>query len=135
MSKTIMIVEDENLFHKIYEKMFDDTDFELIHTYDGNEALSKLHEKKPDLIILDMLLDMMTGDTFFLYLKSMPEFVDIPVIIVSSFSKGKYKNLRKLEPNLIYIQKSHLTKKGLLNELKKVCCLGKQHEVCSLVKV
>ncbi|HJO48154.1 MAG TPA: response regulator, partial [Candidatus Scalindua sp.] len=64
MSKTVMIVEDEHAFHELYEKMLEDTNYELIRAYDGNEALSKLHEVKPDIIILDMLMDMMMGDTF-----------------------------------------------------------------------
>ncbi len=132
MSKTVMIVEDEPLFHELYEKILEDTNYELVHAYDGSEALSKLHEKKPDIIILDMLLDMMTGDTFFLHLKSMPEFADIPVIIISAFPKSEFKNLRELDPNLIYIDKLHVTRQRLFNELRKVCCLDKQHEVCGV---
>ena len=53
--------------------MLEDTDYEIMRAYDGDEALELLEEKKPDLIILDMLLDMVTGDTFFLYLKGMPD--------------------------------------------------------------
>ena len=132
MSKTVMIVEDEHAFHELYEKMLEDTNYELIRAYDGNESLSKLHEVKPDIIILDMLMDMMMGDTFFLHLKSMPEFADIPVIIISSLPESEFKNLRELDPNLIYIDKLHVTRQGLFNELKKVCCLDEQHEVCGI---
>lgn len=132
MSKTVMIVEDEPLFHELYEKILEDTNYEFIRAYDGSEALSKLQEKKPDIIILDMLLDMVTGDTFFLHLKSMPEFADIPVIIISAFPKSEFKNLRELDPNLIYIDKLHVTRERLFNELRKVCCLDEQHEVCGI---
>ncbi len=75
MSKTIMIVEDDQSFHNLYEEILEGSDYEIIHTYDGDGALTKLEEKKPDLIILDIVLDMMTGDTFFLYLKGMPGYV------------------------------------------------------------
>ncbi len=132
MSKTIMIVEDEPLFHELYEKMLEDTNYKFIRAYDGSEAFSKLQEKKPDIIILDMLLDMVTGDTFFLHLKSMPEYADIPVIIISAFPKSEFDNLRELDPNLIYIDKLHVTRQRLFDELKKVCCLDKQHEVCGI---
>ncbi len=127
-----MIVEDLHAFHELYEKMLKGTNYELVHAYDGSEALSKLQEKRPDIIILDMLLDMMTGDTFFLYLKSIPAFADIPVIIISSFPKRKFKNLRRIDPNLKYIKKSDVTRKRLFNELRKVCCLDEQHEVCGI---
>ena len=132
MSKTVMIVEDEPLFHELYEKMLEDTNYELIRAYDGSEALSKLQEKKPDIIILDMLLDMVTGDTFFLHLKSMLDFADIPVIIISAMPESEFKILRELDPNLIYINKLHVTRQRLFNELKKVCCLDEQHEVCGI---
>ncbi len=127
-----MIVEDDPFFHEVYKKMLKDTNYELVHTYDGSEAFAELQEKKPDIIILDMLMDMMTGDTFFLYLKSMPEFADIPVLIISSFPKRKFKNLRRIDPNLKFIEKLHVTRQRLFNELRKVCCLDKQHEVCGL---
>ncbi len=123
MSKTVMIVEDEHHFHELYEQMLEDTNYELIRAYDGIEALSKLHEKRPDIIILDMHMDVMMGDTFFLHLKSMPEFADIPVIIISTLPESEFKNLRELDPNLIYIDKFDVTRQRLFSELKKVCCL------------
>ncbi len=119
MSKTIMIVEDEQNFHDLYTAILEDTNYRLIHAYDGDEALAKLEENKPDLIILDILLDMMTGDTFFLYLNGLPEYADIPIIVVSSFPARDYKNLRQIDPNLVFIEKPYLTKKRLLEEMDK----------------
>lgn len=106
MRKSIMIVEDEQTFHDIYAEMLDNKNYKLIHVYDGDEALSKLEQEKPDLIILDIVLDMMTGDTFFLYLKSKPECADIPVVIVTNSSKHTYRSLWKIDPNLVILEKT-----------------------------
>ncbi len=116
MSKSIMIVEDDQIFHDIYAEMLEGTDYRLIHAYDGDEALSKLEQEKPDLIILDIVMDMVTGDTFLLYLKSMPECADIPVIIISSQSKRDYKSLKDVEPNIIFLDKT-VTKDKLIEEI------------------
>ena len=116
MSKTIMIVEDDQIFHDLYTEMLEDTDYRLIHVYDGDEALARLEEEKPDLIILDMILDMMTGDTFFLHLRGMPEFEDIPVIIISSQPKRDYISLKDIEPNLTFLDKT-VIKEKLLDEI------------------
>ena len=116
MGKSIMIVDDDHIFHDLYTEMLEDTDYRLIHVYDGDEALLELEKEKPDLIILDMILDMMTGDTFFLYLKSMPECKDIPVIIISSQPKRDYKSLKDLETNLTFLDKT-VTKEKLLDEI------------------
>ncbi len=117
MDKTIMIVEDEQAFHELYIAMLEDTDYGLIHVYDGDEALAKLDEKKPDLIILDILLDMMTGDSLFLYLKGMPEYAAIPVIIISNFPEREYTSLRDIDPNFVFLQKP-VTKEKLIEEIK-----------------
>ncbi len=119
MSKKIMIVEDEKAFHDLYRIMFEGRDYDISYVYDGDTAMEKLEEDRPDLIILDMLLDMVTGDTFFLHLKGMAEYADIPVIIISAFSQKQYKNLKKVDPNLVYIEKSYLTKERLLEEVEK----------------
>jgi CheY-like chemotaxis protein len=115
--KTILIVEDEQNFHDLYEVMLKGTGCEIIHAYDGHEALEKLTEKKPDLIILDLLMNMITGDMLFLHLKNTLDYADIPVIIISAYSEGRYKKLRKTDPNLTFIEKRYLTKERLLDEV------------------
>jgi CheY-like chemotaxis protein len=117
MGKTIMIVEDEQSFQDLYAMMLEDTDYEIVRAYDGDEALSKLEEGKPDLIILDILLDLVTGDTFFLYIKGMPEYANIPVIVCSSFSPKAYKNLKEMDPGLVFLEKP-FTKEKLIEEIK-----------------
>ena len=118
MNKKIMIVEDEKAYHDLYRIMFEGKDYDINYAYDGDEAMQALEQNKPDLIILDMLLDMVTGDTFFLHIKGMPKYSDIPVIIISAFSKKQYKNLMKIDPNLLYIEKTYLTKEKLLKEVE-----------------
>ncbi len=117
MRKTIMIVEDEHRFQELYTTLLEDTDYEIIQAYDGDEALELLEERKPDLIVLDILLDMVTGDTFFLYLKGMPDRADIPVIVVSNTSKHDYRNLLDIDPNLVFLDKA-LVAENLIKEIK-----------------
>ncbi len=117
MKKKIMIVEDDDHFQKLYAAMLEDTDYEITRAYDGDEALEKLNEGKPDLIILDMILDMVTGDTFFLYLKSMPECTDIPIIVASNSSKRDYKSLLKIDPGLVFLDKT-FSREKLISEIK-----------------
>ena len=116
MGKTIMIIDDDQTFHDLYSEILEGTDYRIIHVYDGDEALSKLEKDKPDLIILDIVMDMVTGDTFFLYLKSMPECTNIPVLIISSQPKRAYKNLKDVETNLVFFDKT-ITKETLIEEM------------------
>jgi CheY-like chemotaxis protein len=119
MAKKIMIIDDEKEFQEIYAVMLEGLDYNLISAYDGDEAMQMLNDNIPDLIILDMTMDMVTGDTFFLHLKGFQEFSDIPIIIISSMPEKQYKNLKKTDPKLVYLNKANLTKKILLEEIDK----------------
>ncbi len=119
MVKKILIVEDEESFHILYKAMLEDMGYDIISAYDGDEALERVEQETPDLVITDILMDMVTGDTFLLYLKGMPEHADIPVIIISAFSKKEYKSLMEIDPNLVYIEKSKLTEERFVAEVEK----------------
>ena len=116
--KTIMIVDNEQPFHDRYSEMLEGPDYKIISAYEGDEALSMLvGEKRPDLIITDITLNMMTGDTLFLYIKNMPEYKDIPVIMASDSSPQAYKNLKRIDQDLVFLDKT-FTKEELVKEVK-----------------
>ncbi len=130
MTKTIMIVENNEYFHDLYQSMLKDLEYKFIHTYDGYEAMEKMEETIPDVIILDMLMDMVTGDTFLMYLKNIPEYANIPVIIISSSPERLYRHLRETDPSLIFIEKRHLTRDRLVDEVnKKISVIRKTNRV------
>lgn len=124
MNKTILIVEDEKAFQDLYTVMFEGTNYSIIRAYDADQAMTRLEEQKPDLIILDILLDIVTGDTFFLHLKQTPEYAKIPVIIASSFSSKTYKHLQEIDPALAFLEKPFT--KGKLLEIVRERLAEKQ---------
>lgn len=116
MGKTILIVEDEQDMHDLYSDMFEGTDFNIVRAYDGDEAFEKLQEYKPSVIILDIILDLVPGDTFFMYLKSSSEYSNIPVIVASSLSSRSHRNLKEIDPSLVFLEKP-FTRERLLKEI------------------
>ena len=117
MAKKIMIVDDEREFQEIYAIMLEGRGYNLIYAYDGDEAMQMLDDNIPDLIILDMAMDLVMGDTFFLYLKGLKKLSDIPIIIISSMPQIQYNNLKEIDPALVYLDKVKLTKEILLEEV------------------
>ncbi len=115
--KKIMVVEDKQYYHDLYISVLKNTDYEIVCTYDGNEAMERLDEGKPDLIILDMLLDVIAGDTFLRLIRNIPEYADIPVIVVSGYPERAYAILKDLDQNLTFINKTEINEK-LINEIK-----------------
>lgn len=105
MGKKILIIEDEEDFFFFYTTMLEETDYLVSRAVDGIGAFQKIRENKPDLIILDLLLDQLTGDDFLRQLKSDPAYAHIPVIIASSFSPRAYKSIFEIDPDLTFLEK------------------------------
>jgi len=85
MSK-ILLVEDDSLFVKMYQKKFAHEGLELEAAYDGEEGVEKIKSEKPDLIILDLMLPKMSGSEVLKQVKDDPEANAIPVIILTNLS-------------------------------------------------
>lgn len=105
MSKTILIVEDDVELQELYAAMLEGVDCQLIHAYDGDEALAKVEENCPDLIVLDILLDEVMGDAFFIQIKQQSMYADIPIIIASVLPSESCGKLLSMDPRTQYLQK------------------------------
>ncbi|MFQ5686271.1 MAG: hypothetical protein ACE5GV_06380 [Candidatus Scalindua sp.] len=120
--KAIMIVDAERPFHDFFSKMLEGTDYEVISAYDGDEALSKFEEKRPELIItddlifLDIVLNTMTGDTPSPYTNSTTEYGDIPFIRTNDFFLRSFRDQKEIGPGFAFPDKASLREK-LMDEV------------------
>lgn len=85
MSK-VLIIEDDTLFVKMYQKKFSHEGIELGAAYDGGEGLLKAKTESPKLIILDLMLPKMAGSDVLKRLKEDEETSSIPVIVLTNLS-------------------------------------------------
>ena len=79
-TKKIMIIEDDKSIQDIYTLNFQASGYEVILEGDGLSGISSVVEKKPDIILLDVMMPKMDG---FAFLKAMREgtSVNIPVVV------------------------------------------------------
>jgi DNA-binding response OmpR family regulator len=84
-AKKIMIIEDDKSIQDIYTLNFKAAGYEVVLEGDGLSGISSVVEKKPDIILLDVMMPNMDG---FAFLKAMKEntSVDIPVVVCSNLS-------------------------------------------------
>ena len=59
--------------------------YQVVAAYSGEEALQKVAEEKPDLIVLDVIMPLKDGFTVCEQLKRNPETASIPVIMLTGF--------------------------------------------------
>ena len=96
MSKTILIVEDNELNMKLFNDLLQAHGYETMQTKDGREVMGLVRERRPDLILMDIQLPEVSGLDITRMLKDDAEFRDIPVIAVTAFAmKGDEEKIRE----------------------------------------
>lgn len=83
MGKRILVVDDEPDVVTYLTTVLRDAGFEPSEARDGEEALRKIREVRPDLITLDITMPEMTGVKTYRTLKEDPDLKAIPVVIVT----------------------------------------------------
>jgi CheY-like chemotaxis protein len=82
--KRILLADDSSTFLRLEQVFLESADYEVLRASDGNEALSVVASKRPDLVVLDLVMPGLEGDRVCSAIKSNPELVRIPVIMVTT---------------------------------------------------
>jgi DNA-binding response OmpR family regulator len=80
----ILVVDDESDVVNFIERTLKTEGFDVVTAYDGIGALDLVDAEKPDLVLLDIMMPMMSGYEVCEQIKANPQTQDIPVICVSS---------------------------------------------------
>ncbi len=86
MSKTVMIVEDNELNMKLFHDLLESQGYDIIQTPNGMEALDLARAHMPDLILMDIQLPEVSGLEVTKWLKEEDDLRHIPVIAVTAFA-------------------------------------------------
>lgn len=84
MSKSVLVVDDEEMTRDLLRLMLKGTGFKIDEAEDGYSALEKIAAQKPDIVILDVMMPGMDGLTVCRTLRSQPQTIDLPVIMLSA---------------------------------------------------
>lgn len=84
MAERILVVDDDDDIRDVMQEVLVSAGYEVDVARDGAEALAKLPGTAPlPLILLDMVMPNMDGETFLKALRRTPRMVDAPVVVVS----------------------------------------------------
>lgn len=90
---TILLIEDEESFRRIYGDVLKHDGYEILEAEDGQHGLELIKEKKPDLVLLDLVLPELHGLEVLKKIRSDETTKDIPVLILSVL--GEQKDIQK----------------------------------------
>jgi chemosensory pili system protein ChpA (sensor histidine kinase/response regulator) len=91
----IMVIDDSVSIRKVVSRLMEDQGWKVQTAKDGIDALEKLRESKPDLIVLDIEMPRMNGYEFLGALKSQSAYQDIPVVMLTSRNAAKHRDKAK----------------------------------------
>ncbi|HTC19399.1 MAG TPA: response regulator, partial [bacterium] len=119
MSKgTILIVEDQQGFRRIYHDVLVNDGYEVMEAQDGEEGWNMVKEHKPNLVLLDLGLPKVDGFEVLKRIRADAETKHIPIIIFSVL--GEQKDVKKgLEMGANdYTVKGFYTPRQILSKIK-----------------
>lgn len=83
----ILIAEDDAFYQKFYTNKLQEIGFEVVLAIDGEDAILKIIDSKPDLILLDIIMPKKDGFEVLATIKNNPVVQKIPVIVFSSLGQ------------------------------------------------
>ncbi len=86
MTKTVLIVEDNELNMKLFNDLLEANGRATLRTKSGVEAVKLARDHKPDLILMDIQLPEVSGLEVTRWLKEDPELRHIPVVAITAFA-------------------------------------------------
>lgn len=84
----ILIIDDEFSVAEVVEAILTDAGHEVITASNGRQGLERAKEKRPDLVLLDFMMPIMSGPSMLEALREEPGLRDIPVVIMSSLPES-----------------------------------------------
>jgi two-component system cell cycle response regulator DivK len=95
MTKTVLIVEDNELNMKLFNDLLEAYGYRTIKTMSGQDAMSLARAHRPDVILMDIQLPEISGEDIIEWMKSDPDLRAIPIIAVTAFAmKGDEERIR-----------------------------------------
>ncbi len=89
--KLILIIEDEKMLSDMYKFKLEREGFDIILAMEVDEAIELSKNKKPDLVLLDILLPRESGINFLIKIKDIDTLKSIPVLVFSNFDDNETK--------------------------------------------
>ncbi len=117
--KYIIIADDNEFFWKILQGELNDKGYEVLPVSNGQEVLDKAREKKPDLILLDIIMPIKDGFETIGELKKDPSLKSIKIVVFSNLAQKEDIDKAMKLGAVGYIVKKDFSLKDLVEKVEK----------------
>lgn len=84
---SVLVVDDNLQNLELLQAYLEDLDCEIRTAHDGQEALTAVEQRQPDIILLDVMMPRMSGYQACVKLKTNPSTRDIPIVMVTALNE------------------------------------------------
>ena len=125
----ILIIEDDPLMARMYQKIFKFEGYDVEVAADGEEGLAKVKSGKPTLVLLDIMMPKVNGMEVLEKLKADPDTKAIPIVMLTNLA-GQHDAEAALSKGAVkYIVKSEYEPKEVTNMIKEILAGYTRNEV------
>ena len=118
----VMIVDDSLTVRRVTSRLLSREGFEVLTARDGVDALELLQTEMPDVILLDIEMPRMDGFEFTKTIKANPKHARIPIVMITSRTAEKHRNMAKDLGVDLYLGKP-FQEEELLRHLREMLAL------------
>lgn len=116
----ILIIEDDPLMSRLYQKAFTFEGYQVVSAFDGEEGWEKMKQENPNLILLDIMMPKLNGLQFLEKIKKDPDYKKIPVVCLTNLAGQQDAEKALLLGAVKYIVKSEYEPKQVVNMIKEI---------------
>ena len=118
--KKILFIEDESSLQKSLGEILRENNYDMISAFDGKVGLELAKTKKPDLILLDIILPVINGIDVLKELKKDKKTKNIPVIVLTNV-----ENMDNVDKTIelgatAYLVKAKYTMEDVIEKIKEI---------------
>ena len=88
---TVMVVDDSITVRKVTSRLLERNDMTVVTAKDGVDAVAKLHETVPDIMLLDIEMPRMDGFELATHIRNEPRLQHVPIIMITSRTGDKHR--------------------------------------------
>lgn len=118
--KNVLIVDDEESFRDVLKCALDEEGYQLSEAATGKEAIAKLEEIKPDLLLLDLNLPDLDGWDVIRHITQHRQFKDMEVLVISGVMLNKQESAAIQTHQYAFINKENFTVNHVLKQVAEL---------------
>lgn len=118
--KKILLVEDDPMIVEMYKMRLEEEGFEVLITDRGSEALEWAISRRPEVVLLDIILPEVDGFSILQNLKNSQETKDIPVLLLTNLGQESDQEKGRQMGVTDYFVKSQHTPADIIQKINSI---------------